>query len=288
MVKGVNNAWALPVMTSPDPGSKASFEPIGVAHDEMAFAKWMTFLVSIICAVYGMSPSEINFDSFTGGSTSALSGSDTAEKLAASKDSGLRPLLSYLEGLFSNFLIDDPQWVFRWTGLEPKDAARTQATRMATLTVNEIRAQEGWPPLDGPLGEAPVNPALIGPWMQLQQGGGPPDDATDEPTAGDPGDGDTGADAGQARGPQDGGDQEEAAPRGAVEGPGEAGAERLAKANQNHDDPATIDAASILRADNLNARSDGGDSLIQIVKARSAVGGRAFNVDQAAVWRVDV
>jgi len=217
MVKGVNNAWALPVMTSRDADAKATFEPIGVAHDEMAFAKWMTFLVSIICAVYGMSPSEINFDSFTGGSTSALAGSDTAEKLAASKDSGLRPLLTYMEGIFSDFLIDAPQWCFRWTGLDPKDEQRTHALRLAALTVNEIRAQEGWDPLDGPLGAAPLNPSLVGPWMQVMTGGGQDQgDTTDADGAGAGGaDGaDAGADAGKPSGPAAGGqgDPEAAAP----------------------------------------------------------------------------
>ena len=37
------------------------------------------------------------------------------------------------------------------------------------LTVNEARAQEGIPPLQGPMGDAPINPSLVGPWMQLTQ-----------------------------------------------------------------------------------------------------------------------
>jgi hypothetical protein len=73
-VKGINNAWTLPVMVSKDQESKASFEKFGEGFNEMYFSKWMTFLTSMICAIYGMSPAEINFDSFTGGSTSALSG----------------------------------------------------------------------------------------------------------------------------------------------------------------------------------------------------------------------
>ena len=64
-----------------------------------------TFLTSIICAIYGMSPAEINFDSFSGGNTSPLGGSDTAEKLAQSKDSGLRPLLAYYENIFTDYIL---------------------------------------------------------------------------------------------------------------------------------------------------------------------------------------
>lgn len=187
MVRGVNNAWSLPVMISKDQESKASFENFGVEFNEMYFAKWMTFLTSVICAIYGMSPSEINFDSFTGGSTSALSGSDTEEKLADSKDKGLRPLLSYFENVLTDFVVCDfsEDFVFRWTGLDEQDAQQREERAKLVLTVNEIRAQDGYDAMDGPLGDAPVNPSLIGPWMQMQQSAQGPDVGNpDDPNGG--------------------------------------------------------------------------------------------------------
>jgi len=173
MVRGVNNQWTLPVMVSKDQESKASFEKFGVDYDEMYFAKWMTFLTSIICAVYGMSPAEINFDSFTGGTTSALGGSDTAEKLSASKDSGLRPLLSYFENLTTDYIISEfsDDYVFRWTGLDPADASNKYEMRKLIITVDEARAEEGYDKWDGSLGSAPLNPVLMSAWQQEQQGG---------------------------------------------------------------------------------------------------------------------
>ncbi len=171
-VRGVNNAWALPVMVSKDQASKAEFQSITQQFDEMHFSKWMTFLTSVICAIYGMSPAEINFDSFTAGSTSALAGSDTGEKLAASKDSGLVPLLAYYENLFSDFIIREfsDRYVFRWTGIEPEDRQQKLDIRKTVLTLNEMRAEEGYTALEGPMGECPVNPSLTGIWMQIQQG----------------------------------------------------------------------------------------------------------------------
>ena len=175
MVKGASSQWSVPVLVSRDQESKASFEKFGVDFDEMAFSKWITFLASLTCAIYGMSPSEINFDSFTGGATSALSGSDTAEKLAESKDKGLRPLLSYFEGLISDYVISEfsDRYVFRWTGLDGDDAQERKERARLVLTVNEVRTQEGYDKIDGPLGDAPLNPSLIGPWLQMtqQQGG---------------------------------------------------------------------------------------------------------------------
>jgi len=182
MVKGVNNAWTLPVMVSKDSDSKAVFERIDAGFDEMHFSKWMTFLVSVICAIYGMSPAEINFDSFSGGNTSPLGGSDTAEKLAASKDSGLRPLMAYLESLLSDYLIADfsDSLVFRWAGLDEVDEAQRLDIRKTILTVNEMRAEEGYEAMEGPIGEAPVNPTLSGIWMQLSRPGGEGDEPSEQ------------------------------------------------------------------------------------------------------------
>ncbi len=173
MVRGIDNRWALPVMVSKDQESKAAFERFGVEYDEMHFSKWMTFLTSVICAIYGMSPAEINFDSFSGGNTSPLAGSDTEEKLAASKDSGLRPVLSYFESLFTDFIVHDfsDKFGFRWTGLDPEDAEKKHELRKLTLTIDEMRAQEGLPKHPDPtMGAAPANPALMQVYMQkLQQ-----------------------------------------------------------------------------------------------------------------------
>lgn len=172
MVKGINNAWTLPVMVSKDQESRAAFEKFGVDVDEMMFSKWMTFLSSIICAIYGISPDEINFESFSAG-RSSLSGSDTAEKLANSKDNGMRPLLAYLENIFSDFVIQDfsEQYVFRWTGIDEEDEDKRHELRKMVLTVNEMRAQEGYDKLTEDWGDAPLNPSLIGVWQAGQQQG---------------------------------------------------------------------------------------------------------------------
>lgn len=176
MVKGAASSWSVPVLVSADQESKASFENFGIEFSEMYFSKWMTFLTSIICAVYGMAPDEINFESFTNG-TSSLSGADTETKLAASKDKGLRPLLAYAEGLISDYIISefDEKYVFRWTGLDEEDEDKRHEIRKLVSTVNEARAQEGMAAMDGPLGDAPLNPSLIGPWMQIQQAQEPQD-----------------------------------------------------------------------------------------------------------------
>lgn len=177
MVKGVSNWWTLPVMVSKDQESKASFENLGADVDEMLFARWMTFLTSIICAIYGMSPDEINFEAFTTGK-STLSGSDTEEKIANSKDSGLEPMLSYYETIFTDYIVSDfaPKYEFAWTGRQQRDEKQSFEEVQLCNTVNELRASRGEEAVKGKWGEAPLNPSLIPVWQVENQ---PQTDETD-------------------------------------------------------------------------------------------------------------
>lgn len=170
MVRGINNAWTLPVMVSKNQDSKASFENFGVDVNEIMFAKWMTFLTSIICAIYGIAPDEINFESFTAG-TSSLSGSDTEEKLINSKDKGLRPLLSHFEDLFSDYIVSEfsDKYVFRWSGLDEKDETQVWEEEKTLLTVNEARKTRNWDEIKEDWGNAPLNQTLMQAWMADKQ-----------------------------------------------------------------------------------------------------------------------
>lgn len=169
MVKGINNAWTLPVMVSKTQESKAAFEKFGVDIDDVMFAKWMTFLTSIICAIYGIAPDEINFESFTAAGASTLSGSDTEEKLINSKDKGLRPLLSHFEDTFSDFIVSEfgDKYVFRWTGLDDLTPEQAWVEEQALSTVNEARKARGMEEVEW--GDAPLNQVTMGAYMQHQQ-----------------------------------------------------------------------------------------------------------------------
>lgn len=243
MVRGINNAWTLPVMVSKDQESRAAFEKFGVDVNEMMFAKWMTFLTSIICAIYGMSPEEINAEGFSAGK-STLSGSDTSEKLADSKDKGLRPLLSYFQNLFTDYVVKDfsDKYVFRWTGLDDDQEKKWEAKKLA-YTWNEIRAEQDLEPIEGPAGDAPLNPTLTAAWqtaMQQQQqqeegedfgqmpdgGDGQPGDDGDQQDAngfGGQDQGDFGGGDDDGAGDDDGQDQQQGADFGKAFDPGTTG-----------------------------------------------------------------
>jgi len=170
MVKGINNSWTLPVMVSKDQESRAAFENFGVDVSEMMFGKWMTFLASLICAIYGIGPDEINFESFSA-SKSSLSGDDTEEKLANSKDKGLLPLLAYFDNTFTDYIVSEfgDKYEFEWTGFEVEDKKQLFEEVKLCNTVNELRASRGEEKITDSWGDAPLNPSLIGAWQAEQQ-----------------------------------------------------------------------------------------------------------------------
>lgn len=173
MTRGINNSWSMPVMVSKDQESKASFEKFGVEVDEMMFSRWLIFLTSIACAIFGIAPDEINFESFSAKNGGIGSGNDTEEKLASSKDKGLRPLLSYWEDTFSDYIVADfsDKYCFRFTGLDEEDEKQQFERNKLILTVNEMRAQDNLPAIKEGWGDAPLNPSLIGAWQAEQQAG---------------------------------------------------------------------------------------------------------------------
>lgn len=170
MTKGIQNAHNLPVLVSKDQESGANFTEVGGQLNEMAFGKWMSFLTSVACAVYGISPEEISMESYTNGKSS-LSGDDTEEKITSSNDKGLRPLLGYYENLFSDFVIQEfsPQYAFRFVGLDGDGAKEKFEMRKLALTWNEVRAEVGKDPVDGEIGDAPINPSLMSAWSAERQ-----------------------------------------------------------------------------------------------------------------------
>jgi hypothetical protein len=207
MVSGAENRHALPVLVGKDKETGAVYTPLDTSADEMAFAKWMTFLTSVICAVYAIDPSEIGFESFAA-AKSTLSGSDTTEKMASSRDKGFRPLASFFEATYSDFMIADfnPDFCLRFAGMEEEDKDRAWEAKKLVCTVDEIRAEEGMKPHPDPkIGALPVNPTMIGPAMMMSNP--------------QPGEGDFGAEAPmEGEQPEDGDDfGAEAAPPQAAE-----------------------------------------------------------------------
>jgi len=136
------------------------------------FAKWMVLLTSIVCSIYGMDPNEVYSEHFSAGKSS-LSGSDAAERLAEARDTGLEPLMSYLEDTITNNILHrvaSSDYVFRFIGIQPTDKERQAKVQDAVMTVKQL-AEEYGIKIDSTEEwiNAPINPSLQSVYAMAQQ-----------------------------------------------------------------------------------------------------------------------
>lgn len=172
-VSGIDNAWRLPVLVSQDKEAGAQYTTMQSSPQDMAFMKWLTFLISIQTSLYGINPEEIGFEGFSSRGSSLSDGS-IESKLSNSQQLGLHPLLQHHQSELDLMLkLVEPNAQFVWTGFE--DPKEVWERDKMVLTYGELRDRQGLEPLDDDtLNNAPVNPSMMSVYMQTlqQQGGG--------------------------------------------------------------------------------------------------------------------
>jgi len=182
-VRGMKSRTELPVIATPaGEGAGLQYTPFGEPPSEQLYGRWITLLMALACGLYGMDPAEISFESYSGGTASPLSGSDTEAKLTAGQDKGLYTLLSwYGRSLNEIVSIVDDEVEMGWTGLDTTKEDE-QARESELMLFGESRKRHGLATegIDPDLLNAPMNPALQGIYqMKLQ--------AAQQPAPGDDG-----------------------------------------------------------------------------------------------------
>lgn len=168
MVAGVGNAWRTPILNSED----VQWLDMHAGNRDMEFGQWMDWLTKIICALYLLDPTEINFIFGNSGQTSSLSAArPNEEEVTESKDKGLRPLLDHVSESLNRHLLWDinPDFEFAFVGIDAHDEERDREADekdvKTIFTVNEVRARRGEEPLPAKLGDV----ILDSNWMQWAQ-----------------------------------------------------------------------------------------------------------------------
>lgn len=152
MVKGNRNSFQTPIMAGMD---EVQWIPLTQSHSEMEFSMWLNYLIRMICAIYQIDPSEIGYGIKDEGRGGGISGDNTKEKLANSKDKGFLPLMKFVQDYINKNIIDnlDPDYMLEWVGLEDENAmariARQKEDVQWKKTLNEVRAEDGLPPIKG-------------------------------------------------------------------------------------------------------------------------------------------
>lgn len=153
MLKGARNSFQTPIFAGVE---DVNWIPLTQNHNDIGFEGWMRYLVTMIGAIYQIDPAEmgIHFKA-EGGGGGLGSKDDTKEKTDQSKDRGLYPLLTHFQRHLTEEIIKpfDSRFALVFTGCNgetaPQALARQKEEARFKKTVNEIRSEDGLPPLPG-------------------------------------------------------------------------------------------------------------------------------------------
>jgi len=149
---GVANSWRTPVLAGMD---DVKWIPLHQSNRDIEFHVWMEYNIKIMCAIYLMDPSEINFDISQGSSGSGgnpMFTSKNEHKLKQSKDRGLRPLLRFFEDIMNDIVEEvTDKYVFKFVGLEQdsrKEENERHKLEIETYkSINEVRQENNLEPI---------------------------------------------------------------------------------------------------------------------------------------------
>lgn len=168
MVSGVRNAKRTPIIQL-DPELKEDISNVTMSQSnrEMEYSNWMSFLMKILCSVYGIDAAELGFVYGNEGQTASLSQKGPEERIIASKERGLRPLVRAVQSWMNQWVVYpiDEDFEIRFVGFDAHSEAEkldldAKAVK-AFKTVNEIRAEHDLPALDDDVANMVLDPTYV-------------------------------------------------------------------------------------------------------------------------------
>ncbi len=185
-MSGAGGRWNIPIIPSGKEGVGLDFKAIGQNNRDMEYHKTMSFLNAIISSVFSIDLAELGLKSDDG--STPLFGEHVETKMKLSRDRGLSSLIFFFEQHLNKILERvSPGYNFRFVGLEqedPKIKSDIRRKRLETdASINELRAEEGKPPMQGEQYDCVLNPMAVQiaeslrmEKMQLQAMGQTPDE----------------------------------------------------------------------------------------------------------------
>ena len=176
-MQGTSNSFRVPILS----GTECTWVPFQANTKDMEWEKWINYLIKLICAIFQISPQEINFDISreSSGGLGGDSGSKHAEIRKMFKETGVLPLLRWLQGIINREIIKyyNPEYhkkyVFEFVGmsaeLEAQEIDRLLKEVKGYKTVNEVRAERDLEEIDG--GDIILDPVFIQNKQASEMGG---------------------------------------------------------------------------------------------------------------------
>jgi hypothetical protein len=163
-LSGLSGAWRTPIVAAE---GGLEFISTDKTNREMEFSKYQDFLIKMVCAIFAMSPEEINFTSTTSSSGQGpMFESKSEMRLKASRDKGLVPLLMHFENMMNREIIRfiNPKYRFVFVGLDggtEADRIEMNIKRLKYYTLDELRASEDMEPLENGMGKIVDNTSFL-------------------------------------------------------------------------------------------------------------------------------
>lgn len=163
---------------------------------DMEFSNWLNLNIKLLYGGFLMDPAEDGILYGPEGQTSSLSSKGPEDRITASKERGLRPILRKLAAAFTAGIVQqiDPDFLVEYVGFSlPSEAERLEMdikSLGAFKTPNEIRALHDLPKLDIPAADIPLNPSFVQLYLAQSAQGDGEDDGGFSDGIEAPGDGD--------------------------------------------------------------------------------------------------
>lgn len=176
MVSGVSNAWKTPITNA----EELQWINMQMSNRDMEYSAWIDFLIKICCARFMIAPEEVQFQYGNTGQSQSMGTSPVEDKIKASKDLGLRPIVRWFFTQLNQWFLQrvNPDFEAVAVGLDEKgpEAETDLISKQVTvfLTVDEARERVELAPLGKEKGgDMILNPVYLQYVMSQQQA--PPD-----------------------------------------------------------------------------------------------------------------
>ena len=168
MMSGVANARRTPIVQL-DPERKEEIQAINLSQSnkDMEYMQFVGFLMKLTCAVFSMDAAELGFVFGTENQQAALSTGGPQQRIVASKERGLRPVLRSLQNWMNNWFVYQVDEDFRLEFVGLDSISEQEKLEMdlkavkAYKTVNEVRQEHDLKPLDSPLADMILDPTYL-------------------------------------------------------------------------------------------------------------------------------
>lgn len=183
-LSGVRNAQKLPMVLL-NPHNKESLSAVNLSSSnrDMEFMQYFALLVKLSAAEFRMDAAEFGFVYGAEGQTAALNQGGPEQRIIASKERGLRPLLRAYQAWLNRWFVSkiDPAYRLEFVGigtLSEKELMAMLAQAVTKfMTINEARGRLGLERLDTPAGDLILDPTLMNSELARSQAEQPGEDA---------------------------------------------------------------------------------------------------------------